>query len=104
MPDLSSDMHQRVLRALDDALQDVESVAKASKAATGHVNFQQQVEDRLKACRRAVEMSKDRSETVKRLETLHQGLRLLNNGPVAPAVARTRAVLVQLLKELEQAK
>jgi hypothetical protein len=104
MPDLSPDMHQRIVRALDDALQDVESVAETSKATTGHTNFQQQIEDRLRGCRRAVEKSKDRAATVNRLTTLNQGLRLLATGPVAPAVTRTRAVLAQLLKELEHAK
>jgi hypothetical protein len=102
MPDLSPDMHHRILRALDDALQDVQSAAEISKATTGRVNFQQQVEDRLKAGRRAVEQSKDRAATVSRLTALDQRLRLLNTGPLASAVTRTRAVLAQLLQELER--
>ena len=104
MPDLSPDMHERILRALDDALQDVESVAEASKAATGNVNFQQQVEDRLKAARRVVEQSKNRATTLSRLTTLDQALRLLNTGPLAPAVTRTRATLSHLIEELKGVK
>jgi hypothetical protein len=102
MPDLSPDMHHRILRALDDALQDVQSAAEISKATTGRVNFQQQVEDRLKAGRRAVEQSKDRAATVSRLTALDQRLRLLHTGLLASAVTRTRAVLAQLLQELER--
>jgi hypothetical protein len=75
-------MHQRILRALDDALQDVERVGKISKETTGQVNFQQQVEDSLKGSRRAVESSKDRAATVSRLTALDQRLRLLNTGPL----------------------
>jgi hypothetical protein len=80
MPNLSPDTHQRILRTLDDALKDVQSVAETAKATTGKVNFQQQVEDRLKAARRLLEQSKDRAATVNRLTTLYQALRLLGTG------------------------
>lgn len=98
MPNISAEFHQRILRALDDALQDVKNVAETSKVMTG----QQQIEDRLKRSREAVEQSKERSATIERLTTLDQGLRIHNSGPMAPAVTRSRANLAKLIKELER--
>jgi hypothetical protein len=101
VPELAPVMHQRVLRALDDARQDVRATAKASKPKTGYMGFEL-AENHLVNCRAAVEKLTDRNTVITMLARLDGLMALTGGGDVAPAVKRTHEALAQLFKALEQ--
>ena len=101
MPDITPELRQRVLAALDAALQDLHKLAAKVKGPRGYLGFQQ-VQNRLEQCRRAVEELADRKAIVNALKRLDDAIsKIGGGGDVAPVAKRLREALATLLAGLE---
>jgi hypothetical protein len=100
MPDITPELRQRVLQALDAALEDLHKLATKVKPPPGYLGFQQ-VENRLEQTRRAVEEFADRKSLVNALKRLDDAISKTGGRDVAPATKRISKALATLLTELE---
>ena len=101
MPDISAELRQRVLQALDAALQDLRQLAAKVKPSPGYLGFQH-IQNRLEQSRGAIEGVADRNAIVNQLKRLDDAISKTGaSGDVAPAAKRLRSALKTLLAELE---
>ena len=101
MPDITPEFRQRILQALDAALQDLRKLAATAKPPPGYLGFQQ-VQNRLEQSEHAIEGLPDRKAIVNALKRLDDAIsKIGGGGAVAPAAKRIRNALATLLAELE---
>ena len=100
MPDLTNEMHGRVLNNVERIQNSVLTARNSEKLPTGYQNFNLALTT-LSACRQSIEQLRDRNRIIGILREASQRLGLWESGRSEPAMRSTRLAIEEIVADLE---
>ena len=100
MPDLTDEMHRRVLNEVEGTLNTVLTARNSERLPTGYQNFNLALTT-LSWCRHSIEQVRERKRIVAILREASQRLGLWESGRSEPAMRSTRHAIDEIVADLE---